>query len=281
MTHPESAVPSSQPESATYAKPAGDTAAHPGRFVWHDLMTTDPNAALAFYTRLFGWTTKEMDMGPAGTYTMWHAGQTPIGGMVPMDPGQGHPPHWIAYATVRNVDAAVQRVEEIGGKAAVPATDIPDVGRFAVISDPTGAYISPFKALPGTETPESGGSPAPGTFCWDELLTTDTDAAGAFYTDVFGWSLDPMDMGPMGTYYLFKRGDVPAGGMMKGPADSPSPSMWISYVAVTNADDTAHRVAELGGQICAGPTDIPNVGRFAVATDPTGATFAFLQEPTR
>jgi len=277
MTEPQSAAQTSQPDQATYAASATAAASAAGRFVWHDLMTTDPDASLAFYTQLFGWTTKQMDMGPAGMYTMWNAGGRDIGGMVPMDASAGHPPHWIAYATVPSVDAAVQRATALGGTSPFPGTDIPNVGRFAVIADPTGAHISPFTALPGQEAPEQSGPPAPGTFCWDELLTADPEVAGAFYKDIFGWTVETMPMGDYGTYYLFKRGDVPVGGMMKMPDDAASPPNWLSYVAVTSADETARRVVELGGNIYVQPTDIPNVGRFAVAADPTGTTFAFLQ----
>jgi uncharacterized protein len=270
MTLPQTQSPQSS-GSSTAALPS-----QAGRFVWHDLMTTDPQAALAFYTRLFGWTTKEMDMGAAEKYTMLHVGDMGIGGVVPLDASHGIPSHWIGYATVDDVDAACARASDLGGTVSVPPTDIPNVGRFAVISDPTGARLSPFKAsMP--DAPEPAGPPPLGAFCWDEVMTTDTDRAGEFYRSVFGWTTQPVDMGPAGMYYLFKRGDKDAGGMMPRPAAAAGPPSWLSYVLVADVDASARRVEELGGKLHVQPRDIPGIGRFSVAQDPTGAVFALFK----
>src|SRR5688572_5066270 len=99
MPEPQSVPQTSRPEEATYAVPAADPAERAGRFVWHDLMTTDAATSLAFYTQLFGWTTKQIDMGPMGMYTMWSSGGRDIGGMVPLDASHGRPSHWMSYAT--------------------------------------------------------------------------------------------------------------------------------------------------------------------------------------
>jgi predicted enzyme related to lactoylglutathione lyase len=212
-------------------------------------------------------------MGPM-TYEMLRAGEQDIGGMVPLDAAHGIPSHWIGYLGVADVDAACAKADAIGGKTCVPPTDIPGVGRFAVVEDSTGAVFSPFRGT-GEAPPEPRNPPA-GTFAWNELMTTDPAKAAEFYGALTGWTHERMEM-PTGTYWLFKRGDAFAAGMMQMPPDAPSRPNWLPYVAVADCDASAATVPELGGQLFVQPTDIRDWGRFAVAQDPTGAVFAMLQ----
>jgi predicted enzyme related to lactoylglutathione lyase len=120
--------------------------------------------------------------------------------------------------------------------------------------------------------------PAHGTFCWNELMTRDTEAAGKFYSELIGWN--PTDSGMPGMQYtLFKVGDKDAGGMMTMPPDVPKevPSHWMAYITVDDVDGAAKKTAELGGTVLVAPQDIPNVGRFCVIQDPTGAAVGLLQ----
>src|SRR5688572_7611016 len=172
-------------ETAANAQPTAEFSADApagSRFVSHDLMTTDLAKSLEFYTALFGWERKPFDLGPAGTYDMLYAGEIGIGGMVPLsgEEAQGVPSHWIGYISVGDVDAAAAKADASGGKTRVPPTDIPTVGRFAVVEDPTGAVFSPFRGQ-GPEQPQPANAPL-GTFAWDELMTSDTEKAGEFYT---------------------------------------------------------------------------------------------------
>ena len=113
-----------------------------GRFSWNELMTTDVEGATNFYGTLFGWQYEAFPMGEM-TYHVIRSGNDETGGIMPMPPqAVDHPPAWGIYVTVDNVDATVQRAEELGGKIHQPPTDIPGVGRFAVLQDPQGAYIS-------------------------------------------------------------------------------------------------------------------------------------------
>lgn len=246
-----------------------------GRVVWHDLMTTDPRASLAFYTELLGWRTKEEDMGAAGPYTMFFAGEKGVGGLTPLDKSQGMPSHWIAHITVDDVDAAAARVPDLGGKVTVPPTDIPGIGRFAFAMDGQGALTSLFKD--NNPPPENDGMPAVGTFCWEELMTQDPEAAVKFYTGLYGWTTQEQDMGPMGKYTLLYRGDQQTGGIMKNPYGDPAVSYWLSYVVVDDVDASAAKAEKLGGKILVPPMDIPNVGRFSTVSDPSGAAFALFK----
>jgi predicted enzyme related to lactoylglutathione lyase len=261
--------------------PESDPAAAPstGRFVWHDLVTPDVAAAQKYYADLLGWTYKDFDMGEGGTYSMIHAGGTEWGGFMKLDPAHGAPPHWISYVTVPDVEAATAAAERLGGKVRVPRTDIPSVGRYAIIESPTGALVSPYKSEASGEMPTPAA--APGTFVWHELLAKDPQGEGKFHCEVFGWRMEEAPMGEMGTYYLFKRLDMgkDAGGMLQKPQGDPGPSSWLPYVQVESADATAARTAELGGKVWVQPRDIPGVGRFTVTSDPAGALIAFLQPP--
>ena len=112
-----------------------------GAFGWAELMTTDPKAATAFYSELFGWKTEESPM--AGIpYTVIHVDGRPVGGIMPMPPDCGAmTPAWGVYVTVDDVDAVAAQVESLGGKLLRPPEDIPEVGRFCVLQDPQGAVI--------------------------------------------------------------------------------------------------------------------------------------------
>jgi len=249
-----------------------------GKFCWHDLRSTDPDISQEFFTKLFGWTVNMVDMGPFGNYRMLMNGEDSIGGIVPLEAGIPVPSHWIGYVTVDDVDAALTRATNCGGRSCVPGTDIPEIGRFGVLTDPTGAVVSPFKSV--HEEPEETGEcvPSTGSFCWDEILTDDVAAVTAFYGEVFGWSTVEHDMGEMGTYTMFKSGDKDrAGCMTMPPPAAGAPPHWLSYVLVTDVDAKAGEISTLGGKLHCGPMDIPGIGRFAICADPTGATFALFK----
>ncbi len=116
----------------------------PGAFSWNELMTSDPAAALAFYTALLGWTTQKMAM-PGADYHLLKVGDTSVGGVMALPPearASGMPPNWGSYVTVADVDATARKATELGGTVAHGPLDIPGVGRMAVIIDPQGAAIN-------------------------------------------------------------------------------------------------------------------------------------------
>jgi len=246
-----------------------------GRFVWYDLMTPDPTAATAFYTAVVGWGTQDWT-SPDGKmpYTMWTAGKTTIGGMMSLPKelaDRGVPPHWIAYISTPDVDATAAQAKQLGGKVLNPPTDIPTVGRFAVLADPQGAAFMVFKPLTPAAAPN--GPPTPGHFSWHELHTTDHVKALEFYTALFGWEqTQSMDMGDMGIYQMYGLNGETFGGMFNVPT-IPMPH-WLLYTMVDNVDEAAKRVTEHGGKILNGPMDVPDGGRIVQCMDPQGAAFA-------
>jgi uncharacterized protein len=247
-----------------------------GRFVWHELMTTDPQAAGAFYSKVLPWKTQPSGMPD---YTLWVSGKTQTGGLMAQPESarqSGAPPSWLVYIGTPDVDATAAAAEHLGGKVLKAPMDIPGVGRFAVLADPQGAAFAVFK--PGGSPPPDG---APSTdFSWHELATSDEHAALSFYSELFGWSRGPAhDMGPAGTYQLIEHGGAQVGGAYK-LMDASKPPHWLTYIQVTSVDKAAAAAKAAGGRVTQGPMEVPGGSRIAQILDPQGGAFA-VHEPAR
>lgn len=248
-----------------------------GQIIWHELHTSDPKRAFAFYSELFGWKTREMDMGEAGAYTLFSQGDKDVAGGMKLDARSGAPSNWLPYFETPAVDADVKKAEKLGAKVLMPPMDIPNIGRFAVLADPQGAAVA---VMTSADQSWKASTPKAGEFCWDEVMEKDPTATVTFYSELFGWKSEPMDMGPAGTYHVFKRDDKPAAGCMAAP-DAGAPAVWMSSVAVDDVDATAKRAEKLGATILAQPADIPGIGRFALFSDPTGAVLGLYKDASR
>lgn len=253
------------------------TTHEPGTFCWFELGTTDGPGAKAFYTELLGWDADDVSMDH-GVYVMLSKEGKGVGALYELfeeQKEQGVRPHWLPYVSVEDMDATVEKATALGAEVLSPAMDVYDYGRMAVLKDPTGATIALWQPQQhhGVDLLTASGSN-----CWNELATTDREAAVAFYTALFGWGTQEQDMGEAGTYTIFTRGDAMAGGMMQMSDEwGEAPSHWMTYIAVDDCDATAEKVNALGGKVCVPPTDIPDVGRFAVLDDPQGAAFSILK----
>ncbi len=252
-----------------------------GRFVWYEHLTRDVPAAVAFYSDVVGWTTQAFGEG-GGDYLMWVGSQGPLGGVMRLTEAlerMGVPPHWTAHVQVDDVDGTVARARSLGGKVWHEPTDIPTVGRFAVIGDPQGAVLSTFQPASAMTLHDPSKD---GEFCWNELLTSDSAAAFPFYSSLFGWKiLEELDMGPAGTYRVFGLGERRLGGMMTAPKGTPMPPMWIFYVSTRDLEGAIGRAVKRGAKVMNGPMDVPGGGRIAQLTDPQGAAFALHQAPKK
>jgi len=247
-----------------------------GRIVWYELMSTDPSAAITFYTDIVGWTTQTWDTS-GHPYTMWQASQGNLGGIMELpEPAKqmGVPPHWLAYVCVPDVDASAAVVRSLGGHVHVAPTDIPNVGRFAVIADPQGAALALFASQDAMREHDRT---KPGEFMWSELMANDHEAAFAFYQELFGWERsDEFDMGDMGKYLLWGRKGVQLGGMMTKPPTMTMPPAWLHYIHVADLDAALARAKARGAQLLNGPMEVPGGARIAQLLDLQGAAFALL-----
>jgi len=255
-----------------------------GEFIWYELCTDDADAAGHFYGAILGW--RITDSGQPGMdYRILQARDEdtgewrPIGGLMPLSEEMkqgGASPVWLGYIGVDDVDQSVARVIELGGKVRMPATDIPDVGRLAMVTDPQG---TPFYVMRGhsddTSLAFASDRPRVGHCAWNELATTNSDAAKAFYFEAFGWTKDgEMDMGPMGAYEFIRHNGV-IGAIMPKPDDMPV-SMWHYYFRPANIDAAIKAITDNGGQVLHGPDEIPGGDFIVKGVDPQGTVFALV-----
>jgi len=253
----------------------------PGTFSWPELATTDQKAGVAFYTALFGWALNEQPMGPSGTYSMFTLRGREVAAAYTMRADErqmGIPPHWNAYVTVDNVDEAAKRAQELGGKVIAPPFDVTDAGRMAVLQDPTGAFFQIWQPKRHIGARILG---EPGALTWTELSTRDPKRAETFYTQLLGWSAKVGGTGIQAyTEFTPKGASAPCAGMMDlamlGDRGANVPPNWMPYFQVGNVDSAVQKAQSLGATVYVPPSDIANVGRFAVIADPQGAVFAIF-----
>lgn len=247
-----------------------------GTFMWNELMSTDIEKAKKFYSAVLGWEYNGMPMGDMGTYWLIRAGQEMAGGAAQIDPKMHGPmpSHWMPYVAVKDVNACAKKVEK---DLLYPPMDVPDVGRMTAFKDPTGAVLSIMTPSNGVKSGKPQGTPrGHGTFMWNELTTTDIKAAEKYLTGLLGWKCVEME-GSHGTYKLFQVEGESVGGVMLKDKDDPSPPHWTGYIAVKDIEAVNKSVPKNGGKVLLPPTDVPGIGKFIVAQDPTGAVVALMQ----
>lgn len=264
---------------------------HHGDFIWYELMTPDHRAAEGFYGPLIGW-----KFGSDEAYRHIEASEGHIGGILQLTPEMtsgGARPAWIGYITVDDVDKMVASIEADGGQVHMPARDMEGVGRMAMVADPQGAVFYVMKPTPpeGVDDPESFAfsydRPRKGHCAWNELSTSDPEAARRFYGKHFGWVKDgEMDMGELGKYeFLRHAGRAPDGSPMGHgvlgavmpmmPGGAPVP-VWTFYFRVPDIDEAAETVKSGGGSLIQEPVEIPGGEYALVASDPQGASFGLV-----
>jgi uncharacterized protein len=248
----------------------------PGTFCWADLGTPDAPGAKRFYTELFGWQAEDRPVGSDAYYTMFSVSGRSVAALYQQDaqPDQAAPPHWLSYVSVEGAGPTAQRARELGGTVVIEAFDVLDVGRMAVIRDPTGAVVALWEPRRHIGAGVVG---EPGTPCWNELITADPDCAGAFYAGLLEWQCQSHPRG--GSSYVYcRRGQSLTGGMRRDDAAEGSVMPhWLLYFAVDDCESTAAKAVSLGGLVVSPPTDVPEVGRFAVLQDPQEAVFAVIR----
>ena len=242
-------------------------------FVWHDLATTDVEAAKAFYQKVVGWTFSRQ----SPEYEVALVGEVGVGGIMELPSHlKGMPPFWSGYVFTPDVDAACKRVKELGGTVHREPWDIPGTIRMAVIADPGGAVLHIMQPLSKEERtwPAEG---APGTVGWNELHAGNLDQAWDFYSGMFGWTKGYAHaMGEkFGVYQIFQIGGKDVGGMMRKMDEMPRP-VWLYYFIVDGIDAAADRVREAGGQTVMGPHQVPGGQWILQGLDPQGGYFSLL-----
>jgi predicted enzyme related to lactoylglutathione lyase len=251
-----------------------------GRPVWFELMTTDTTAAESFYDKVIGWTSEPFDASPKPYTQFKRDGGVAVAGLLERPDGMNMPPFWAMYVAVPNLDDAAADIKRLGGSGLSEVIEVPTVGHMQMLKDPQGAAFYIIQPESREQSPEQ--EPAVGDASWLELLTTDAAAAMKFYQTLFGWRpSEAFDMGPMGTYQMFNRGDRMIGGMMNKPAQMAQvPPHWAIYFRVPDINAATTRIKANGGKILTGPTEVPGGDWVVTAMDPQGASLALHAKKT-
>jgi uncharacterized protein len=250
----------------------------PGTPSWVELSSSDPDAAATFYREVMGWQATEP--GPVeetGGYRMFQQDGKNVGGLMG-HMQEGQPTAWSTYVSVADADDTASKVKAAGGSVVVEPMDVMDLGRMAFFADPTGAVFGVWqpKSFNGADLVNE-----PGSLCWNEVLTRDSEADKQFYPAVFGWDAGrPSFEAAPETYVVWELGGKPVGGMMQMndafPADVPP--HWSVCFAVSDCDATTDKARELGATVTFEPMDMA-IGRFSGLIDPQGAPFTLMQMP--
>lgn len=244
-----------------------------GLIVWYDLMSTDPAATDAFYADVFGWTVEAESAMPNG-YRMMSQNGEHFGGVLPWDIAMSAS-SWMSYIQISQLDELVHRATELGGTIHVGGTDIPGVGRFAIVADPTGAPFYLFDLPPERRDRTARYNRGDGFPIWNELITTDVDTATRYYEALIGWKMVPTSPGK-NPYTIAKVGPDAVAGLFQ-PATPPAHSMWIVSFQTSDIDATIEKVLASGGTVIHPASTVSGIGRTAWVADPTGAIFGLMQ----
>jgi predicted enzyme related to lactoylglutathione lyase len=258
----------------------------PAPFIWYELLTTDPQGAKAFYESVVGWKIVLGQPDPGGVeYGHIVRGDGGSGGGVLTLTAQmtqgGARPCWLGYLYVADIDAALAAIEADGGKVMMPKMTI-EVGSFALIADPQGVPVYVMTPVPPADQPDAQSDAydrwAPQHVSWNELYTSDIEAAKAFYAKHFGMAFnDKMPMGEMGDYWFITAGTMEnaIGAMMQKPPHVPV-SCWMYYIRVADIDAAVEKVKAGGGQVLNGPMEVPGGDWIINGMDPQGAAFSLV-----
>jgi uncharacterized protein len=246
-----------------------------GTPAWVDAMLPDRRQARRFYSGVLGWDFAEESPAEMGYYT-----QALVDGRTVAGFGEGSgegmpPPAWTTYIAVDDVDRVVQRATEAGATVFMPAMDVADFGRLAVLADPTGAVFGLWQS--GTHTGAQLCN-EPGSVTWNEVMTRDWEKAKDFYSTVFGYTYGDMS-GDGHQYATLNLNGQTVGGIGGIGGDMPAeiPPHWMTYFKVTDVDAAVEKVRELGGQVQQEPFDTP-FGRMTVVTGPAGEMFSMMAD---
>jgi predicted enzyme related to lactoylglutathione lyase len=256
-----------------------------GSFIWYELMTSDPDGAARFYGAVAGWTiAAHSDNAASGVdYRMIVRGDGGnAGGVLALNADMiagGARPAWMGYLYTPDVDRTIDAIKADGGAVHMPATDLP-VGRIAMVSDPQGATFYIMNPIPPAGAEDMDSDVFSVTEAqhvrWNELMTSDPDAAIAFYQKHFGWGQEgEMDMGELGAYRFLQIGETGIGAVMPLMPGVPMP-MWSFYIGVDDIDRASAAITAGGGKITNEPMEIPG-GEYAMnGLDPQGAAFGLV-----
>lgn len=252
----------------------------PGKFIWHDLISDDPAASEAFYSALFGWDFRSLNVPGAGYWIISLNGEQ-IGGMVNQAglPAQRDISQWVSVLSVEDPGAVAASVREAGGSVLQEPVSLGERGTIAVFADARGALFAGLNSTAG-DPPDRDQLPAEGAFLWHELWTRDASDAARFYAGLSDLSLEVIDgrdaAGNTVSVSLLRDGKRVRAGVRPLP-DADMPSLWMPYLRIADRERLKQllgQVSHLGGQVLVPVTARPAGGFVAVIAGPSGAPVA-------
>jgi len=252
-----------------------DTPWEPGTPCWVDLGVDDVETARQFYTTVFGWEIPDGDEQMGGYAVITKDGKD-VGGIAPKQMPE-QPTAWTTYIASTDADATCEKIKAAGGHVFAEPMDVAEYGRMAFGVDPGGAFFGVWQA--GTTTGFQVAN-EPGSPTWNENMSRSFEANKAFYAAVFGYTWDDMSSDEFKYAVAQVDGRGVAGvGEMGGDIPAEVPANWLTYFAVDDCDATVDTVIKAGGALRMPAMDSP-YGRFAIVSDPEGATFAVMKNAT-
>jgi len=251
---------------------------HVGKNIFVELITPNLAAAKQFYAGLFGWTFSEIQADGIQYAEAFLEGHR-VAGLIHRDlPANEHrKPSWLSFFAVRDVDAAKKVALQNAAKVLFEPHSIPDRGREAVFSDPQGAV---FAVLASSSGDPSDALAAPGEWIWSSLITSDPDAAAAFYQKLFDYDVFELPASEGAQHLLLSSEHYARASVNTLPAKRPNAHPhWINYVRVEDAVKMTEKVVALGGRILVEPRIDRHGGKVALVADPLGALFGLLEWP--
>jgi predicted enzyme related to lactoylglutathione lyase len=257
-----------------------DVASHPGKFIWHDLISDDVDGSRRFYGELFGWEFRRL-RGAGGNYWLISLDGRPVAGMVEQASlrAERDISQWVSLLSVADAEATVRRVTAGGGSVLRQPVSLGERGTVAVFLDPEGALFATL-STGGRDPADGGGRIAVGDFLWHELWSPAPDAVAGFYADIAGLEVErgslATDGGTPAPYHLLRSEGRARGGVRALPA-ADVPTLWMPYLRVADRsglDALLEKVPTLGGEVLV-PAQARQAGGFlAVIAGPSGAPLA-------
>ncbi len=254
------------------------TVATANRPAWVELSSSDPAASRAFYSKLFDWVVEVSTDPQYGGYGLAKIGDMDVAGIGAKQSPEA-PTAWSVYIGTDDAEGLAKKVQAAGGTVIAPAFDVGDQGRMAVFQDPSGAFISAWQAKAMNPRPAN----TPNSFGWAELNARGVEKAIPFYEQVFGWTRKTSEVGggaPPYTEFQLGGESVAGAWEMSPMVPAEVPSYWMVYFTVDDVDRSFRKAIEAGAHEMLAPDDFPG-GRFAILSDPQGASFGLLKMAER
>jgi len=247
----------------------------PGKFVWHDLVTSAPGPCRRFYAELLGWQFEDTQRN-GKPYAIAHLGGQRVAGIVSKGASAAEKgSQWVGYVSVQDVDRTVAEAVKAGGRAVVAPREIETIARAAVIADAEGAVLGLARIHRGDPPDEA--APREGRFFWMEYFARDPQAALSFYTGLLGYQSEVREELAGLAYHVLKS-PRPRAGLLPVPQEGMRPA-WLPYVRVQDPAALSARVESLGGTVLFAPRADVRKGTLAIVADPSGAPIALQKWP--